>query len=150
MAVAVLISIQQREKGMKNVVIQKGLPPKVGSELKDPDLSILAIQLRGEILKKEEYLRSAASSINETPERHPDPIDKASTENLNNINGILAKRDIEKITEINEALIRVVDGTYGICEDCGEPIDARRLEVQPTALRCVPCEQVIEQLRKRH
>lgn len=51
-----------------------------------------------------------------------------------------AGRDMEELQEIDAALRRMDDGAYGDCEECGGEIDFRRLEVQPTASRCVPCQ----------
>lgn len=43
----------------------------------------------------------------------------------------------ERIEQLRLALGRIDDGTYGVCEVCGEPIPAARLEVRPAATRCV-------------
>ena len=43
------------------------------------------------------------------------------------------------LRQIDAALKRIDDGEYGYCRDCGEPIDPRRLEVDPTALLCIDC-----------
>ena len=51
-----------------------------------------------------------------------------------------AGRDMEELQEIDAALRRMEDGDYGDCEECGGEIDFRRLEVQPTASRCLPCQ----------
>ncbi len=48
------------------------------------------------------------------------------------------KRKVE-IKAIHAALARLEEGEYGYCEDCGEEIPAKRLELNPTALRCVSC-----------
>jgi len=48
------------------------------------------------------------------------------------------------IEQIQAALVRLDDGTYGECERCGEPINPMRLEVLPTARRCVPCQEEVE------
>jgi RNA polymerase-binding protein DksA len=49
-------------------------------------------------------------------------------------------RDAEELQGIESALERISDGSYGYCDDCGGEIDYRRLEVQPTAVRCVECQ----------
>lgn len=43
------------------------------------------------------------------------------------------------LESINEALARIHEGTYGVCERCERPISAARLEVVPTTTTCVPC-----------
>jgi DnaK suppressor protein len=45
----------------------------------------------------------------------------------------------EHLTEIDAALRKLDDGSYGICENCGQPIAAGRLAARPTATRCVRC-----------
>ncbi len=56
----------------------------------------------------------------------------------------LISQDIEEMTEVNEALKSIIDGTYGICVDCGQEIPEERLEVKPTAIRCVKCQEKYE------
>jgi DnaK suppressor protein len=46
--------------------------------------------------------------------------------------------------EIDRSLEKIDRGTYGLCEDCEEPIAARRLRVVPFALRCVGCQERVE------
>jgi RNA polymerase-binding transcription factor len=48
-------------------------------------------------------------------------------------------RDLLDVTE--RALARIDDGTYGICESCGQPIGKARLQAFPRATLCVPCKQ---------
>jgi len=43
------------------------------------------------------------------------------------------------LAEIDDALARVADGTYGVCASCGLPIPAGRLEARPSARTCVAC-----------
>ncbi len=61
----------------------------------------------------------------------------------------LNEADRKKLVEIEEALERIEEGTYGICEECGDPISIKRLEVKPTAIYCVECKSRMEQLEKR-
>ena len=61
----------------------------------------------------------------------------------------LNEADRKKLLEIGEALERIEEGTYGICEECGEPISVKRLEVKPTAIYCVECKSRLEKLQKR-
>lgn len=49
-------------------------------------------------------------------------------------------RDAVNLSEIDNALRRLADGSYGLCADCGEAIAWARLQSLPQALRCVPCE----------
>lgn len=49
-----------------------------------------------------------------------------------------------RLQEVDEALDRIASGTYGICEECGEPISLKRLEVRPVAKYCVACLSKME------
>jgi DnaK suppressor protein len=46
---------------------------------------------------------------------------------------------VREIDEIDTALARLADGTYGICIRCGNPIPVERMRARPTAIMCVPC-----------
>jgi len=46
--------------------------------------------------------------------------------------------------QIDEALLRLADGRYGICEDCGREISERRLKAVPFARRCIQCQEKTE------
>lgn len=50
----------------------------------------------------------------------------------------------ERLTRMEVAEKKLVDGTAGICEDCGEEIDEDRLRVLPYAIRCVSCQEKLE------
>lgn len=53
-------------------------------------------------------------------------------------------RDTRELDEVEAALLRVADQSYGACMDCGEAIPRARLEASPAAVRCVPCQQKVE------
>ena len=58
-------------------------------------------------------------------------------------------RDAEEIEDIEGALVRLAAGTYGECVKCGTGIPRERLNVYPTAKRCLPCQQAHEVARKK-
>jgi RNA polymerase-binding transcription factor DksA len=53
-------------------------------------------------------------------------------------------RDADELAAVRAAQRRLARGDYGVCEDCGEPIGAARLQAQPAALRCAACQQRFE------
>ena len=55
-----------------------------------------------------------------------------------------AGRDLEELQQIDTALRRMDEGTYGECSTCGIDIELARLEAQPTALRCLECQSQYE------
>jgi DnaK suppressor protein len=56
----------------------------------------------------------------------------------------LGERDSQLVADIDQALLRIKEGSYGICARCGQPIDERRLEVIPTARYDAACQAIIE------
>lgn len=50
-----------------------------------------------------------------------------------------------EMKQIEKTLARIEDGVYGECEDCGQPIGAKRLEALPHAIRCIGCEEKRQQ-----
>lgn len=56
----------------------------------------------------------------------------------------LGERETHQLQEIDDALRRIDDGTYGTCMRCGKPIDEARLEAVPTALYHAECQSEIE------
>lgn len=53
-------------------------------------------------------------------------------------------RDLGELREIDAALVRLDDGGFGVCPDCGEEIAFARLRAQPSALRCLDCQRIHE------
>ena len=51
----------------------------------------------------------------------------------------LAQSLVETLTEVEEALAKFDSGTYGVCEQCGDPIPEARLEAKPAARLCINC-----------
>jgi DnaK suppressor protein len=60
----------------------------------------------------------------------------------------LRSREALFLKKIDEALVRIADGKFGACGDCGDDIDFKRLEARPTATLCVSCKE--EQERAEH
>ena len=56
----------------------------------------------------------------------------------------LASHQSDLIKEIDEALARIEDGTYGLCTRCGKPLDEERLKAMPTAKYDAECQAAIE------
>jgi DnaK suppressor protein len=73
-----------------------------------------------------------------------DLVDQAGDERDRELSLLLTGRDKEKLAAINEALEKLKEGTYGVCEDCGDKIGQGRLKVMPLAKYCVNCQSKIE------
>lgn len=59
----------------------------------------------------------------------------------------LGDRESQMVADIDQALLRIEEGSYGICARCGKPIDERRLEAVPTARYDAECQALIEQAK---
>src|ERR1019366_737278 len=85
---------------------------------------------------REDILKEAKETLlhlQEENQNHPDIADRASSETDRAIERRARDRQRKLIAKIDEALARIDDGTYGYCEETGEPISIRRLEARPIA-----------------
>lgn len=79
-----------------------------------------------------------------TGEPSGDIYDQASSERDRELGLLLGDREREKVRSIDEALLKIEEGEYGICEECEEEIPIGRLKVVPFARYCVKCKADIE------
>lgn len=93
---------------------------------------------------KEEILRESRETLaalqNENA-NHPDFADRASSETDRAIELRARDRQRKLISKIDSALSRLEDGTYGYCEDTGEPISLKRLDARPIAVLSVEAQE---------
>ena len=77
-----------------------------------------------------------------------DILDSVSEERTRELDLILTDREKQKLKQIDDALDRIEEGSYGLCEECGIKIPRARLKVVPFAKYCVECKEVIEREEK--
>lgn len=70
-----------------------------------------------------------------------DEMDLASSEYLQSFQFRLRGRERTFLSKIDKALAKLQDGSFGICEDCGEAIHTKRLEARPEATLCIKCKE---------
>jgi len=93
---------------------------------------------------REDILKEAKETLQhlqEENQNHPDLADRASSETDRAIELRARDRQRKQIAKIDEALTRIDDGTYGYCEETGEPISLRRLEARPIATLSVEAQE---------
>ena len=90
-----------------------------------------------DILKKGE---ETIEDMTDTVEVYADPADRATAESDRAFTLRLRDRDRKLIKKINEALDRIDDGSFGVCEDCGEDIGIPRLKARPVTTLCIECK----------
>lgn len=83
-------------------------------------------------------------------ENHPDLVDRASSESDRALELRTRDRQRKLISKIEDALRRIEDGSYGYCEDTGEPIGLGRLEARPTATLSVEAQERHERRERVH
>ena len=80
-----------------------------------------------------------------TPEALPDVSDQASAEEDQRFSMRIMEREQKLLKKVNEALDRMKNQTYGICEQCGEDIPYKRLKARPVTTFCIECKTLQEQ-----
>jgi DnaK suppressor protein len=75
-----------------------------------------------------------------------DEMDAASGSEANELEACLSELRAVELGEINDALQKHCDGTYGMCEECGKPIPETRLRLVPAVSLCVACKRDRERL----
>ena len=93
---------------------------------------------------REDILREAQETLQhlqDENQNHPDLADRASSETERAIELRARDRQRKLIAKIDAALQRIEEGTYGFCEETGEPISLRRLEARPIATLSVEAQE---------
>ena len=91
----------------------------------------------------EELLSQAddtVSDMTDPNENFPDPTDRASLEADRNFMLRIRDRESKLIKKVKKALARIENGTFGICESCGEDISIERLKARPVTTQCIECK----------
>ncbi len=73
-----------------------------------------------------------------------DVVDQAGGERERELSLLFSGRDREKLRAIDQALEKLKEGTYGVCEECGEKIGLGRIKAMPLARFCVSCQAMVE------
>jgi DnaK suppressor protein len=96
------------------------------------------IKWKGDILREAQGTLTALQTENEN---HPDIADRASSETDRAIELRARDRQRKLIAKIDSALARIEEGSYGYCEDTGEPIALKRLEARPIATLSIEAQE---------
>jgi DnaK suppressor protein len=91
---------------------------------------------------------NTVSGMTAPKENFPDPSDRASLEADRNFMLRIRDRENKLIKKIKKALERIDDGTFGVCEKCGEDISASRLKARPVTTLCIDCKTKEEAFEK--
>ncbi len=100
---------------------------------------------------KQEILRDSKETLQNLQEdsgNHPDLADRASSESERSLELRARDRQRKLIVKIDEAIRRIEDGTYGYCEETGEPISVGRLDARPIATLSIEAQERHERREK--
>ena len=104
--------------------------------------------------KKSALLRNAQRTLSEDmaldTDDLPDEMDLASSEYLQSFTFRLRGREKTFIKKIDYALAKIENGSFGICEECEEPISLKRLEARPETTLCIRCKEDQEKMEKAY
>ncbi|MFP4393405.1 MAG: RNA polymerase-binding protein DksA [Desulfohalobiaceae bacterium] len=92
--------------------------------------------------------QSTLEDMSGTNQMYADPADRASQESDQFFTLRLRDRDRKLVSKINAALERIEEGTYGICESCGDEISIPRLKARPVTTQCINCKSKQEEEEK--
>lgn len=104
------------------------------------------------LAQKEELIKKTQDTMRDESEFDkddlPDEIDHASFEYNQSLTLRLRDREQYLLNKIIKALKMIDEGTYGICESCGDYIDVKRLMARPVATLCIKCKEEQEKREK--
>jgi DnaK suppressor protein len=102
--------------------------------------------------KREEIIKKAQQTLTEDMALDandlPDEMDLASSEYLQSFTFRLRGREKAFLDKIGKALVKIEDGSFGNCEECGEEISSKRLEARPETTLCIRCKEDQERVEK--
>jgi DnaK suppressor protein len=102
---------------------------------------------------KEDILKESRETVTHLQtetENHPDLADRASSETDRSLELRTRDRQRKLISKIDEAMRRIDDGSYGFCEETGEPIGLARLEARPIATLSLEAQERHERRERVH
>ena len=106
------------------------------------------------LAKKKEILRNAQKTLNQDmsldADDLPDEMDLASSEYLQSFTFRLRGREKVFLEKIDHALEKISNGSFGVCEECDDPISIKRLEARLETTLCIRCKEDQERLEKAY
>jgi DnaK suppressor protein len=102
--------------------------------------------------KRDEIIKRAQQTLDQDMSLDvddlPDEMDLASSEYLQSFTFRLRGREKVFLDKIQKALVKLDDGTFGVCDECGERISVKRLEARPETTLCIRCKEDQERVEK--
>ncbi len=115
------------------------------AEKREQYRQLLLDEMRGLLSEADKTVHEMADDAS----HFPDPTDRATQESDRTFELRIRDRERKLVNKIKEALERLDDGTFGICEECGEEIGEARLKARPVTTLCINCKMEAEEKEKR-
>ncbi len=139
---------------LENATYVLGLPPREGGVFREPTMTKAQLKKFRELLesKRMEIIRRAQQTLDEDMALDsndlPDEMDLASSEYLQSFTFRLRGREKVFLDKIQKAIDKIDQGSFGVCDDCGEKISLKRLEARPETTLCIRCKEDQERVEK--
>ena len=116
--------------------------------MSEHDMEFFRMMLEQQLFDLKQRGNEAVTGMRAQENYSPDPLDRAAIETHQGFRLRIKDRESRLIKKIMSALTRIEDGTYGICETCGDDISIGRLMARPMAMHCIECKTRVENLEK--
>lgn len=116
--------------------------------MKDRDLQFFKALLESELQRLLNQADDSMLDLLNKDSNAPDLVDRAALESERDYTIRIRDRESRLIKKIRQSLEDIQNGTYGICQMCGEEITIRRLQARPVARHCIDCKSRMEKTER--
>ena len=104
-------------------------------------------EIREKLLNEREILieKLKGNDLSVDDSETPDPVDLAVRNYSKNVMLAVSENESKQLTLIDEALLRIDDEEYGVCQNCEKEVNPKRLAAIPWARYCLDCQELLEQ-----
>ena len=116
--------------------------------MKNTDLDLLRTLLEKQLEQLQSQADHSVLDLLERDSNAPDLVDRAALESERDYTIRIRDRESRLIKKIRQSLKDIENGTYGICQMCGENISIKRLKARPVARHCIVCKNKMEETER--
>jgi len=116
--------------------------------MNDRDLQLFKDRLENELFRLLNQADHSILDLLNKDSNAPDLVDRAALESERDYTIRIRDRESRLIKKIRQSLEDIDNGTYGICQMCGEDISIRRLQARPVARHCIDCKSRMEKTER--
>lgn len=116
--------------------------------MKKEDLDYFKNLLNERLKELISHADSTVTGMTKPKENFADPTDRASHESDRSFELRIRDREHKLIKKVKETLVRIEEGSFGICDSCNEEISLKRLKARPVTTQCIDCKTREENMEK--